>query len=587
MYVSLSKMKGATTILILNFSLYLFAQDFNETEQAYITDNPIVYYGFDPNWKPLEFMEEGMHIGVSRDYLDLIEQRSGIQFIQHPEVASWDDTKRLFHNAEIGLITAIAISSERTEYIDFTSPYMSFPFVIVTRNDAYYYGSMKSLKGKKIAAPKGYYISILMEEDPTDFELIYKETIEDCLMAVATKEVEATVANLCVASHFLNYRGFKNLQIAAPTHYQEMIARMGVQKGDSLLQSIITKSIESLSVRESNEIMNKWVSIAFNEGISSASIFKYGGISLGGILLIIGGIIYWNRTLKKEIVAKKRAEKELQSSYDEIKEQKQIIEIHNKEIMDSIRYAKRIQSAILPPNSIVKEYLKESFILYKPKDIVAGDFYWMENKYNTILFAAADCTGHGVPGALVSVVCNNGLNRSVREYELTDPGEILNKTRDIVIQEFEKSEEEVSDGMDIALCCLESQDFESDNATSFTVRYAGANNPFWIIRKGSNIVEELKGDKQPIGKYAKYAAFKTHELSLSKGDTIYLFSDGFQDQFGGKRGKKFKPANFKKLLIAINHEPMQRQKEILEETFENWKGELEQVDDVCVIGVRL
>lgn len=580
-------MKCVTTILIITLGLSLSAQNFSEAEQAYIAENPIVYYGFDPNWKPLEFMDEGKHIGVSRDYLSLIEQRSGIQFIQHPEVASWNDTKRLFHNAEIGLITAIAISKERSEYIDFTTPYMSFPFVIITSNDARYYGSMKSLKGKKIAAPKGYYISILMEEDPTDFELIYKETIEDCLMAVATKEVEATVANLCVASHFLNYRGFKNLQIAAPTHYPEMVTRMGVQKGDSLLQSIITKSIESLTIKESNEIMNKWVSIAFNEGVAVATILKYGGISLGGVLLILGGIIYWNRTLKREIVARKQAEKELQSSYDEIKEQKRIIEIHNKEITDSIRYAKRIQSAILPPSSILKEYLEKSFILYKPKDIVAGDFYWMENKDNTILFAAADCTGHGVPGALVSMVCNNGLNRSVREYELTDPGEILNKTRDIVIQEFEKSEEEVRDGMDIALCCLETQDFESDNATSFTVRYAGANNPLWIVRKGSNQVEELKGDKQPIGKYAKYTSFKTNEITLNKGDTIYLFSDGYQDQFGGQRGKKFKPANFKKLLTTINHETMQRQKEILDETFENWKGELEQIDDVCVIGVRL
>jgi tetratricopeptide (TPR) repeat protein len=155
-----------------------------------------------------------------------------------------------------------------------------------------------------------------------------------------------------------------------------------------------------------------------------------------------------------------------------IEQQKEAVEEAHQEIKDSITYAKRIQSAILPPTKLVKEYLKNNFILYKPKDVVAGDFYWMEHKDNKVLFAAADCTGHGVPGAMVSVVCNNALNRSVREHGLTDPGEILTKTREIVIQEFEKSEEEVKDGMDIALCSLEGN----------KLKYAGAHNPLWIIR---------------------------------------------------------------------------------------------------------
>jgi len=136
-------------------------------------------------------------------------------------------------------------------------------------------------------------------------------------------------------------------------------------------------------------------------------------------------------------------------------EQKQVVDHKNKEILDSIKYAKRIQAAILPPNMLVKEYLQDSFVLYKPKDIVAGDFYWMEHKEDKVLFAAADCTGHGVPGAMVSVVCNNALNRAVREHGLTDPGKILDKSRQIVIKEFEKSNEDVSDGMDIAICSLE------------------------------------------------------------------------------------------------------------------------------------
>ncbi len=284
----------------------------------------------------------------------------------------------------------------------------------------------------------------------------------------------------------------------------------------------------------------------------------------GGIITLLG-LFFWNRKFKGEVVKRKAAE-------DKIKEQ--FNEIH-----DSIKYAKRIQTAILPPQKLVKEYLPESFILYKPKDIVAGDFFWLEHKDDKILFAAADCTGHGVPGAMVSVVCHNGLNRSVREYGLTDPGKILDKTREIIIQEFEKSEEEVKDGMDISLCCL--------NIKEQKLEWAGANNPLWIVRSGATEVEEIKANKQPIGKYADPKPFTTHSVQLNKGDTIYVFTDGFQDQFGGDKGKKFKASKLKEVLLKMNNGSMEEQQSLINREFESWKGALEQVDDVCVIGVRV
>jgi serine phosphatase RsbU (regulator of sigma subunit)/ligand-binding sensor domain-containing protein len=267
--------------------------------------------------------------------------------------------------------------------------------------------------------------------------------------------------------------------------------------------------------------------------------------------------------------------KEVVKQKAEAEKQRDLVNEKNREITDSIQYAKRIQSAILPPDKVVKEYLKESFILYKPKDIVAGDFYWMENIEQKILFAAADCTGHGVPGAMVSVVCNNALNRSVREYGLTDPGEILDKTREIVIQEFEKSDEEVKDGMDIALCSIEGNQ----------LKYAGANNPLWLIRKGEII--ETKANKQPIGKFDTPLPYTTHTFELQKEDSVYIFSDGYVDQFGGVKGKKFKAKAFRTLLLSVQDQSMEKQKIIIDEAFENWRGNVEQVDDVCLIGVRV
>jgi serine phosphatase RsbU (regulator of sigma subunit) len=298
-----------------------------------------------------------------------------------------------------------------------------------------------------------------------------------------------------------------------------------------------------------------------------------GGLGLVGVFLIF----VFNRlqVTKKQKLVIEEQKKEVESQKEVVELAHSELEEKNQEIMDSITYAKRIQNAILPPLKVVKEYLTKSFILYKPKDIVAGDFYWMEHKGGRVLFAAADCTGHGVPGAMVSVVCNNGLNRSVREYGLTDPGEILNKTREIVIAEFEKSEEEVKDGMDIALCSLEGN----------TLKYAGANNPLWIIRNGEII--ETKADKQPIGKFDELLPYTTHTFELQKGDTIYIFSDGYVDQFGGEKGKKFKAKAFRELLLSIQDQSMDDQKIIIDSAFENWRGNLEQIDDVCVIGVKV
>ncbi len=300
-----------------------------------------------------------------------------------------------------------------------------------------------------------------------------------------------------------------------------------------------------------------------------------------------------------------------------IVQQKVEIEAQHKEIRDSIDYAKRIQQAIIPPIKVVQQHLKDCFIIYQPKDVVSGDFYWLENPSfnivanetiqsaknddNTIFFAACDCTGHGVPGAMVSVICNNALKRSVNEFKLTTPGEILDKTREIVVQEFEKSEDEVKDGMDIALCSIKFKTESEKSHIAAVLNYAGANNSLYIVRAINNSEKndkttvqnskfellETKPNKQSIGKIDNPEPFTTHNIALQKGDTIYLFTDGYADQFGGEKGKKMMYKPFKNLLLSIQDKSMDEQKIILEQHFKEWKGALEQVDDVCIIGVRI
>ena len=358
------------------------------------------------------------------------------------------------------------------------------------------------------------------------------------------------------------------------------------------------KKIKNAQIEEHNaEILAK----------RNQQIILFGGLAL--VLLFAGFIFNRLRVTRK------------QKSI--IFHQKEIVDEKNKEITDSINYAKRIQTAILPPMKMVKQYFPDSFILYKPKDIVAGDFYWMHSSHNCIMIAACDCTGHGVPGAMVSVVCNSGLNRAVREFEMTESGKILDKTRELVIAEFEKSEEEVKDGMDIAFL-----NFEIFNSEIKKLKYSGANNPLWIVkrkvlavvdteknRKGDDHINskfetakqtthseqlgtvlqnpnswdliELKANKQPIGKYAEVKPFTTHELELNKGDTFYIFTDGYQDQFGGVKNKKFKASRLKEIILSIQDKTMEDQKTILDHELKTWQGNNEQNDDICVIGIRI
>jgi serine phosphatase RsbU (regulator of sigma subunit) len=285
---------------------------------------------------------------------------------------------------------------------------------------------------------------------------------------------------------------------------------------------------------------------------------------------------------------------EIEQKNEELLYKHQQLETALTDVKDSINYAKQLQDAILPPLEEINKHLPNNFIFYKPKNIVSGDFYWFEKRNDYTYIAAADCTGHGVPGALVSVVCSNALNRSIKEFGMIEPAQILNKTREVVIETLSQNNKEVKDGKDIALCAFK------DNK----VMYAGANNPLWIVRDTSLLSEEqkestssfikngkslleFKANKQPVGLHERMDDFTQQEIDLHPGDSLYLFSDGFADQFGGEKGKKFKYKPFKEFLIGMQNLSMKEQEHHISNTFDNWKGDLEQVDDVCVIGVKI
>ncbi|CAG5086556.1 SpoIIE family protein phosphatase [Parvicella tangerina] len=314
-----------------------------------------------------------------------------------------------------------------------------------------------------------------------------------------------------------------------------------------------------------------------------------------GLVALFGVFMYRRFQVsqkQRKIIEKQKVEVESQKSKIEV-QHKELEEVHQ-EISDSINYAEKLQLAILPDREDLIHNLGKGFVLFMPKDVVSGDFYWTVKKDDKVFFAAADCTGHGVPGAMVSVVCSNALNRAVNEMELHEPSTILDTTRELVIETFARSGQDVMDGMDIALCTI----------TGNKLQFAGANNPLWVVRNHSAVTNdlrnkfscidqgeytlfEIKGDRQPVGLYDSMEPFRSNTLELMEGDTVYVFTDGYADQFGGETGKKMKYKPFKRTLLNIQDLSMDEQKRELYDTFVRWKGDFDQIDDVCVIGVRV
>lgn len=271
---------------------------------------------------------------------------------------------------------------------------------------------------------------------------------------------------------------------------------------------------------------------------------------------------------------------EIELHRSELEEQTQWFLQQNSEISASIHYARRLQKALLPTQAEINATLPENFIFYIPRDIVSGDFYWVQQVYSYTVVVAADCTGHGVPGAFMSLIGISALNDIVMHREFTNPGLILDEMRSYVKRTLKQTgkEEEANDGIDLALSVIDIKNRE--------LWYAGAFNPLVIVRNKELI--EVKADRMPVGVYYKKdEPFTTHEVKLQEGDNLYMYSDGFPDQIGGEKEKKYKSRNFKKLLVELSHLPMVQQKEQLFKTYLNWKSGLEQVDDILVMGMHI
>ncbi len=350
---------------------------------------------------------------------------------------------------------------------------------------------------------------------------------------------------------------------------------------DSLVNSDNQKAITELEKKyelnekeKENQLLNEKLKV--HEVESSRQQIT---IFLIGIILLIVAIVAF--VLIRQNRQKNKINLELGEKNKIIEVKNKLVEAQHKDITDSIKYAERIQHAILPPDKLVQTTLPNSFVFFKPKDILSGDFYWMEETANHIFIAVADCTGHGVPGALISIINYNLLNKAVLEKNLNDPAEILNAVNGWLTQTLHQSfnEDTVKDGMDVTLLSI--------NKNKKEILFAGAMNSIYVI--SGNELSEYNGNKFPVGAFIedKPQNFTSQKINTKANDLIYLYTDGFADQFGGPHGKKFKYKLLKEVLVNISTLPVAQQKERIAESFLSWKGDYEQVDDVCLIGIKV
>ena len=343
---------------------------------------------------------------------------------------------------------------------------------------------------------------------------------------------------------------------------------------DSVFNEDMQNTIHEMSIKyesEKKETENQLLTLE-NENKNQLIYFAF-----GGCVLLIGLLFFIFRGYR----LKQKANISLEEKNKIINTQKKIVDEQHKDIKDSITYSQRIQNAILPPKNFWENLLPNSFILYLPKDILSGDFYWIAETTDYTYVATADCTGHGVPGALISVVNYNLLNKAVLEKNLVTPSEILDAVNIWLTESLHQSygESDVKDGMDVTLIAISKHSNE--------MLFAGANNPIYIVSDGE--LKRIKGDKFPVGAFLEdqIKKFTTHKIQVKTGDCIYLFSDGFADQFGGKAGKKYKYAQFQEKLVKISKMAIKEQKEVIGNEFNDWKGSHEQVDDVLLVGIKI
>ncbi|MBA4239118.1 MAG: hypothetical protein C0448_00210 [Sphingobacteriaceae bacterium] len=437
---------------------------------------------------------------------------------------------------------------------------------------------------KMLGAPLGVSTCLLNLANLYEATKDYKKAEQNYFNAIdlARKDNTQNVILMSYKGLYKIYKLQNNTKLALDYHEKYMSLNDSIYNSDKnqIIEEMKTKyeteKKDKQIVQKNSEIQKSVLELEQKSFERNAFLI---GLFLVLILVVVAFVAYRQKKHANTILFQQNNEITIQKQL--IQEQKHKVEEHQKETLDSINYAKRIQYALLANDSLLKNNLNEHFVLFSPKDIVSGDFYWATEHNNKFYLAVCDSTGHGVPGAFMSLLNIGFLNEAIKEKNISDPNEILNYVRTRLIDSIGNDGQQ--DGMDAILICFDH--IKSSDLEQRTISYAAANNEPVLIR-GNEIIE-LPKDKMPVGKGERMNSFTLQTLKVNKGDVLYLYTDGYADQFGGPKGKKFKYKPLNELLLLMSNDSAKQQKDLLVKTFFDWKGSLEQVDDVCIIGIKL
>lgn len=587
--------------------------DFSQKERDWLEKNQIIKYVYDNSWRPLEWRDDlGKHKGIIADFIKLLDEKSGIDF-QEIKSNSWSDAVNKVKSKKILMFSGVGETKEKKEYLNFTKVLLTTPYVLISRQGENYLNGFKDIKNKKIGVPKDYAIEGLIKEHYPDIQTIGLVSVEDGYKQIIDKDIDIFVTNGVSAMYHLNLYNYKDMKIAYKTDLN-LDLKIGLHKDmQKEVLSILNKTIEKITKKEIDDIIYKYTNTTVKEKMNWNLIW---GIIVLTVLIILFFIML-NRRLRQLVDDKTEElkllndglESKVKEQTKNLKRQLRILEIGeksnkalikkinlaneeihqtHKNIRDSIEYASLIQGAIIPSTDLFRNYFKDYFLLWYPKDIVGGDIYFFSKLRDDdeALLMVIDCTGHSVSGAFVTMIVK-AIERNIVSSIMNNkeggvsPANILsifNKSMKHLLKQY--TNESLSDvGFDAQILYF--------NRKDKIVKYAGARNPIFYIQ--NNKLKTINGDRSSVGYVKSKIDFKftEHIIDISTPTTLYISTDGYWDQCGGKKKLPFGKVRLKRLIEEINTEELSNQQTIFLDTLHKYEKGMVRNDDITFIGLQL
>lgn len=540
--------------------------NFTEAEIEWIKKHPSVNFTGDPNWLPFEaFTKEGEYIGIIANMLELIEERSTIKF-NKLATKNWEESVALLKSGKVDMLTETTDSTLRSEFL-FTQAILPNPIIVIMQEGSRYVHSLRQIKTKKTAIIKGYGYTTKIKEKYPDHDFYEVENIQEGLEGVSEGKYDAMLTTMALGSYTIKHMQLSNIRVVGRTEFKTQIG-FAINREYAPLVAIVNKIIQGISEQEKQETLSKWVTQEYIEKTDYKLIWQIAGVAL----LIILGTLFWGLWLRREITRRIILEKELAEV--------------NKQITDSIEFASIIQQVFIPEQKELSAFFEDEFTLWKPRDIVGGDIYFFDKLYrdDKAVLMVIDCTGHGVPGAFVTMLAKalarNLIARSNQMKESVSPANFLavfNRSLKHLLKQHDKNSLSNA-GFDAAILYIDKEESK--------ITYAGANIPLFYMKEG--VMKQIKADRHSIGYKTSNPDFEFHDHVLYSDEQMqfYISSDGYIDQNGGEKGFPMGKKRMTKLLEKHHEKSMKEQEAILMEALLSYQGEEDRNDDITVVGFK-